>query len=102
MVAQATRMDITRLELMTQRIHWQQRCIPSLVTEVILELTTSQFRTTVRLSSDKLRLLTLQDVMTHKGEGDTTEVTATTETSNHHVRILPSHRHLLLSLQTDD
>ena len=38
------------------------------------------------------------EVVTEEWEGNTTKVTTTTETSNHLIRILTCHRHLLLCL----
>ena len=52
--------------------------------------------------SEKLGLLAVEDIMTHEGESDTTEVAATTETSNHCVGIFTCHGHLLLGFKTDD
>ena len=42
------------------------------------------------------------EVVTEEWEGNTTKVTTTTETSNHLIRILTCHRHLLLCLKTDN
>ena len=87
---------------MAQGVHRQQRCIASLITEVVLKLSACQFRTTLGLSSDKFRFLAVEDVVTHEGEGNTTKVRATAEAGNHRIRIFPSLCHLFLSLQTDD
>ena len=102
MVTETTSMDVGRLEVMTQGKHRQQRSISSLITKVIFKLTTSQLRTALWFCSDKLGMLLALQVMTHEWEGKSTKVTTTTKTSNHLVRILTRHRHLLFSLQTDD
>lgn len=59
-------------------------------------------RTAVGLGSDKLGLLAIAQVVAHEWEGDTTEVRTSTKASNHDIRILASHLHLLLGLKTDD
>ena len=38
-------MNVGWLEIMTQSKHWQQWSITCLITEIILKLTASQFRT---------------------------------------------------------
>ena len=102
MVAQATSVDITWLEVVSQCVHGQQWCVTCLVTEIVAELTASQLRTAVGFGSDELRVLAVKKVVTHEGERDTTEVRTTAEAANHDIRIFASHLHLLLSLQADD
>ena len=102
MVAQTTSVDVRRLEVMTQRVHREQRGVTCLVAEVVAELTTGEFRTTVGLGCDELRVTLTTQVMTHEGEGDTTEVGTATEAADHDIGIFACHLHLLLSLQADD
>ena len=102
MVTETTCMDVGWLEVMTQGKHRQQRSISSLITKVIFKLSTSQLRTALWFCSDELGMLLALQVMTHEWEGKSTKVTTATKTSNHLVRILTCHLHLLFSLQTDD
>ena len=74
MVAQSACVDVAGLEVMTEGVHRQQWGIASLVTKVIAELTAGEFRATVRLCCDKLSMTLPTQVVTHEGEGDTTEV----------------------------
>ena|SRR5574344_101775 len=98
MITETTCMNVGRLEIMTQSKHWQQWSVTCLITEIILELTASQLRTALRLCSNKLSMALACEVVTEEWEGNTTKVTTTTETSNHLIRILTCHRHLLLCL----
>ena len=82
MVAQSTGMNIARTEIMTEGVHRQQGSIACLVTEVVAELSTRQLRTAVGLGSDELRMALSAQVMTHEGEGDTTEVRAATDSQS--------------------
>ena len=102
MIAQTSSVDVRRLEVVTQREHGQQRRVASLVAKVVAELAACQLRTAVRLSSNELSLLAVEDVVAHEGESNAAEVGAATEAGNHHIGIFTSHLHLLLSLQTDD
>ena len=102
MVTQSAGMDIGRLEAMTQRIHRQQRRIARGITEVVGEHSSRQFRTAGRLGSDKLGVLSFENLVAHKGESQSAEVAAATETGYHHVGIVVGKCHLLLCLQADD
>ena len=101
MITKTTSMDIGRLEVMSQSVHWQQWSITCLITKVVLKLTAGQLRTAIWLCSDKLSMLLTAQVMAHEWEGKTTKVTTTTETSNNGIRILTSHLHLLLCFKTN-
>ena len=102
MITQTTGMNVGWLEIMTQSKHWQQWSVTCLITEIVLKLTASQLRTALWLCSNKFSMALASKVMTEEWEGNTTEVTTATETSNHLIRILTCHRHLLLCLKTDD
>ena len=102
MITQTASMDIRRLEIMTQGVHWKQWCITSLITKVVFKLTTSQLRAAFRFCCNKFSILSILNLMTHEREGDSTKVTTTTKTSYHSIRILTSHSHLLFCLQTND
>src|SRR5574344_817924 len=101
MITKTTSMDIGRLEVMSQRRHWQQWSITCLITKVVLKLTAGQLRTAIWLCSDKLSMLLTAQVMAHEWEGKTTKVATTTETSNNGIRIHTSHLHLLHCLKTN-
>ncbi len=102
MIAQTASVDVRGLEIMAQGIHRQQRRVASLVTEVVAELAASQFRTAVGFCSDELSVLAVEQIVAHEGEGDASEVAASTETANDDVGIFACHLHLLLSLKADD
>ena len=102
MVAQTTSVDVRGLEVMAQREHRQQWGISGLVAKVVAELTACELRTAVGLGCDELCVTLTAQVMTHEGEGDTTEIGTTTEAADHDVGVFACHRHLLLCLQADD
>ena len=77
----------------------QQRGIAGLVAEVVTELTAGELRTAIGLGGNELGFLSVQQVVTHEGEGDSTEVGTTTKAANHHIGIFACHGHLLLCLQ---
>ena len=85
---------------MTQRKHRQQGGIARLIAKVVFKLTTGELGAALRLGRNKLSFLTLKNVVTHEGEGQTTKVTTATEASNHLVGIFARHLHLLFGLKT--
>ena len=95
-------MNIGRSKVMSQSKHRNQRCITSLISEVILELTASQLRTRSRFGSYNTNILAFFQFMTDKWEGNTGEVRTTTKATDHYIRIFSSHFHLLFSFQTND
>ena len=102
MVAQTACVDVGGLEVVTQCVHREQWGVTSLVAEVVAELTAGEFRTAVRLGCNELGVALTTQVVTHEGEGDTTEVGTTAEAADHDIRIFASHLHLLFGLQADD
>ena len=102
MIAQTASVDVAWLEVMTQGEHGEQRCVACLVAKVVAELTAGQLRTAVGLGGNEFCVTLTAQVVAHKGERDTTEVTTATEAANHNIRIFSCHLHLLLGLQTDD
>ena len=87
---------------MAQSEHRKQRCVPGLISEIILELTLCKFRTGCRLCRYESGVSLSREVMTHERECYSTEIGSSAETSYDNVRILSCHLHLLLSLKTDD
>ena len=103
MIAQASGVYIGRLKVVTQRVHRQQRRVTGLISEVVFELSTCQFRATLGLGSNKFRVLMAAiEHMPHKGEGYSTEVTATPEAGNYLVWVFTGHLHLPFCLQAYD
>ncbi len=100
MITQTTSVDIRWFEVMTKGEHGQQGCVARLVAEVVTELSASKFRTAVGLGSNKLGVLAVLQVVTHEGERDTAEVTASAEAAYDDVGVFARHLHLLLSLKT--
>ena len=101
-VAQTACVDVGGLEVVAQRVHREQRGVTSLVAEVVAELTACEFRTAVGLGCDELCVTLTTQVVTHEGEGDTTEVTTATEATDHDIGIFACHLHLLFCFQTND
>ena len=102
MVAKAAGVNVGRLKVMPQRVHWQQRRVSCLVTEVIFELTAREFGATFRFGGDELRVLVAPiKEMTHERKGYSTEITATSEACNHFIGIFTSQFHLLFCLKSD-
>src|SRR5574344_482785 len=101
MISQTTRMYIGWLEIMSKGVHWQKRCITSLISEIIFKLTSRQLRTAFWFGCNKLSCFAIFYIMTHKRKSDTTKVTSTSKTSNNGIRIFTSHFHLLFGFQTN-
>ena len=101
-VTQTTGVDIARLEIVAEGVHRQQRCIACLVAEVVAELAAGELRAAVRLGSDELDVLALEDLVAHEWEGNAAEVGTAAEAGNHYIGELTCHLHLLLSLKADD
>ena len=80
----------------------RDRSIPGFITEVILELTTCQFRTRSRFGSNETSLFSFLYGVAHERERDTSEVGTTSETTDHDIRILACHFHLFFSFQSDN
>ena len=79
---------------MTQRVHRNQRRIAREIANVVLEDTAREFRTTLRFNRHNARLLTLAEILTQEGEGNTAKVTTTTDAANHHIGLGVGHLHL--------
>ena len=95
-------MNIGGVKGMPQRIHGQERRITGFISEIILEFSAGELRTTFRLGSNKLRVAPVEQIMPHKGKSQTAEIAAATEASNHFVGIFARHLHLLFGFQTND
>src|SRR5574344_2399400 len=101
-ITQTAGMYVGRVEIVAQCVHRQQRSISGFITEVVFELTSCQFRTTLRFGSDKLSLFAIENVMTHERESNAAEVGTAPEAGDDHIRIFAGHLHLFFSLKTDD
>ena len=89
-------------EIMTQRVHRQQRSVAGRVTKIIHELTLRQLRTGCRFHRYRANVLPVHQVMTQKGEGNPCEVGATSQRSDHHIGEITCDLQLLFCLLTDD
>ena len=87
---------------MAKGVHRKQRSEAGLVTEIVLELASCQFRARIRLGGDETGFLAILDVVTHERVGDAAEVGSAAEAGDHDVGILPGELHLFLSLETYD
>ena len=87
---------------MTQGIHGQQRGVSCYIAKVILEHAMGQFRTTGWLGCYETGLLAFQNIVTHEGEGNTTEIRTTAKASYDNIGIFTRLLHLFLCLQSDN
>ena len=74
MVAKSAGVDVGRHEVVSEGEHGQQGCVAGFVAKVILEHAACEFRARGRFGCDELRLLAVEDVVAHEGEGDAAEV----------------------------
>src|SRR5690554_2214811 len=102
MIAEPSRVDVRRGELVAQRVHGNQRGVPGLVAEIVFELTTRQLGTRGRFHGYKPGVFVSRHVMAEEGEGDAREVRTAPEATDHHVGIIVRHLHLFLGFQPDD
>ena len=101
-VAQTAGVDVGGLEVVAQGVHGQQWRVAGLVAEVVAELSSGELGAAVGLCGDELGLLAVEQVVAHEGEGDASEVGASSEASDDDIGILAGHLHLLLGLKADD
>ena len=103
MVPKTTGMDVSRLEVVPERVHRQQGRVAGFIAVVVFKLTAREFRTTLRLCCYKLRVFVgaVED-MTHEGKGNAAKVAAAPEACDDLIGIFTCHLHLLLCLQADD
>src|SRR5690554_7583537 len=86
MIAEPSRVDVRRGELVAQRVHGNQRGVPGLVAEIVFELTTRQLGTRGRFHGYKPGVFVSRHVMAKEGEGDARDRKSTRLNSSH-VRI---------------
>ena len=90
------------MKVVAQRVHREQRSETCYVAEVVLEFTTGQFGARLWLDGDYAGLLTVGQVVAQEREADAGEVAASSEATDHHVRVLPEQLHLFHGLLADD
>ena len=101
-IAQTSGVNVRRVEVVSQRIHREQRSEACHVAEVVLELTARQLGTRLGFDGDYAGIFTFGQVIAQEREADAGEVAASSEATDHHVRVLPEQLHLFHGLLADD
>src|SRR5690554_469758 len=101
MVAQATGVNRSRGESMSQSVHGQQRCVSLGIAEIIHELSLGEFRARGRFYGDTTQGFAF-DFIFHKRKAEPCKVGASTEWGNDDVRIISGIFQLLFCFLADD
>lgn len=102
MISESAGVDVGRFELMSEGEHWEKGGVTSLISEVVLEDSSCEFRAACGFGGDEFCLLTVFDVVPHERESDSAEVASSAEAGYDFVGIFAGQLHLFFGFQSDD